>query len=81
MSRRRTVRPHWPPAVIEPRADQRDRRPPRPAARAIFVFHNLVSSGASGNDWLITDFNSLVDYIATKNIAVVPMGRVVQPRA
>jgi hypothetical protein len=45
------------------------------------VFHNLVSSGASGNDWLISDFNSLVDYIATKKIAVVPIGRVVQPRA
>jgi hypothetical protein len=32
--------------------------------------HNLVASGATGNDWLISDFNALVDYIATKGIAV-----------
>lgn len=48
---------------------------------AKFTFHNLVASSASGNDWLISDFNSLVDYIATKSIAVVPLGRVNQPRS
>jgi len=40
------------------------------------VFHDLVSSGASGNEWLISDFESLIDYIASKKVPVVTISDV-----
>ena len=44
----------------------------------IFMFHNLVTSGATGNDWLISDFNALVDYIATTGVPVASVGDVIR---
>lgn len=41
-----------------------------------FVFHNIVASGATGNDWNRSDFNALIDYIAAQRVAVVPQGLV-----
>jgi hypothetical protein len=37
-----------------------------------FVFHSLVSSNAIAEDWLLTNFQALLDYVDTSNVAVVP---------
>lgn len=41
------------------------------------VIHDLVPSGGTTNDWTITDFNELVDYIATKHMNVATVGEVI----
>ena len=46
----------------------------------IFLFHTLVASGATGNDWLISDFNALMDYIAASGIPVDTVGNVIKAR-
>jgi peptidoglycan/xylan/chitin deacetylase (PgdA/CDA1 family) len=46
----------------------------------VFLFHNLVASGATGNDWLISDFNSLIDYVATSGLPVATVGDVIRQR-
>lgn len=43
----------------------------------VITVHDLVDSGAVGNQWTTADFTALADYIATKNIDVIPMGTVV----
>lgn len=39
-------------------------------------FHDLVTSGPTGNQWTVADFEALMDFIATSGIAVAPVGRV-----
>lgn len=44
----------------------------------VFMFHNLVASGATGNDWLKADFDALVDYIAASGLPVATVGDVIR---
>ena len=44
----------------------------------ILNFHDLVSSITSSTDYLIADFQELVDYVNTKNIAVRTIGSVLK---
>lgn len=46
-----------------------------------FTFHNIVAASPSGNDWLASDFNSLMDYIASKGIPVARIADVLHPFA
>lgn len=41
----------------------------------IIVGHDLVASGATGMDWLPSDFASLVDYAVASGAAVVPLSQ------
>jgi peptidoglycan/xylan/chitin deacetylase (PgdA/CDA1 family) len=43
----------------------------------ILTFHKLVSSptGGSTTEWAISDFQSLIDYVATKNIDVITLSQ------
>lgn len=40
------------------------------------VFHSLVSSVAATEDWLVSDFKALLDYIEVKGVKVVPASEV-----
>lgn len=44
----------------------------------IFMFHNLVTSAPTGNDWLKSDFDALVDYIAVSGLPVATVGDVIR---
>jgi hypothetical protein len=44
----------------------------------ILVFHDLVASGASGNSYLIADFQTLIDFINTTGIPVRPISEVLK---
>lgn len=46
----------------------------------ILIFHRLVSSAGTGNDWLQSDFNTIVDYAATKGIPVRNVEQVITKR-
>lgn len=46
----------------------------------VFVVHDVVDSGATGNQILTATLASLVDYIATKSVDVVPFGAAVAGR-
>lgn len=46
----------------------------------IFVFHGLTTTGAGTSEFKIADFNTLVDYVATKNIPVRTPSRVLATR-
>lgn len=39
-------------------------------------FHDLVTSGATGANWTIANFNTLMDYLASKDIQVMTVGDV-----
>lgn len=47
----------------------------------LLMFHNLVAASPAGNDWLKSDFDSLVDYIASSGLPVVTVGEVVRQTA
>lgn len=40
------------------------------------VFHDVPATGGTGNQFNITDLNTLLDYIATKGVQVLPVGDV-----
>lgn len=42
----------------------------------VITGHDMVTSAPAGANWLAADFTALVDYIATKSIAVKPLGEV-----
>lgn len=44
----------------------------------VFMFHNLVASAPAGNDWLKSDFDALVDYIAASGLPVATVGDVIR---
>lgn len=39
------------------------------------AFHSLVNALSANEDWLISDFSSLLDYIQTKGVKVVPVSQ------
>jgi peptidoglycan/xylan/chitin deacetylase (PgdA/CDA1 family) len=40
----------------------------------IYTLHDLVSPASTGNQWTPSDFQALVDYVASKNMAVRTLG-------
>lgn len=44
----------------------------------VFMFHNLVSSAPTGNDWLKSDFDALIDHIAASGLPVATVGDVIK---
>lgn len=44
----------------------------------VLMFHNLVEANPTGNDWLLSDFNALVDYIAASGLPVDTVGNVIR---
>lgn len=44
----------------------------------VFMFHNLVESAPTGNDWLVSDFNALMDHIAASGLPVATVGDVLR---
>jgi peptidoglycan/xylan/chitin deacetylase (PgdA/CDA1 family) len=47
----------------------------------VLMFHNLVASAPTGNDWLKSDFDILVDYVAATGLPVATVGEVVRQTA
>lgn len=47
----------------------------------VLMFHNLVASAPTGNDWLKSDFDALVDYIAASTLPVATVGEVIRQSA
>lgn len=47
----------------------------------VLMFHNLVASAPAGNDWLKSDFDALVDYIAASGLSVATVGEVIRQAA
>ncbi len=47
----------------------------------VLMFHNLVASAPTGNEWLKSDFDALVDYIAASTLPVATVGEVVRQTA
>lgn len=48
----------------------------------VFIFHSIVESGATAENWLRSDFVALLDYIASQGLPVVPISDIwtKQPR-
>lgn len=44
----------------------------------VLMFHNLVESNPTGNDWLLSDFNALIDHIAASGLPVDTVGNVIR---
>lgn len=43
-----------------------------------FLFHDLVTENPTGNDWLLSDFAALLEYIAAAGIPVDTVGNVIR---
>ena len=47
----------------------------------VLMFHNLVASSPAGNDWLKSDFDALIDYIAASGLPVDTVGNVIRAKS